>query len=156
MTALLTAGFVIHCARLTHWQGWKTTRIPLLWSMHISYLCIPLAMLALALTAGHMGATKNVIHLLAIGTIGGMILAMMSRVALGHTGRPLEVPPYIAAAFGLIFVAAVLRAFLPMVDVVYTLWAWRLSALLWLVAFALFLIRYVPVLLQRRADGKSG
>jgi len=156
LTLLCTAGFIIHCARLTHWQGWKTTGIRLLWSMHVSYLCIPLAMLGLAIAAGDPAATKNLIHLLAIGTIGGMILAMMSRVSLGHTGRPLEVPTYIAVAFGLVFAAAIVRAFLPLLDVVYTLWAWRISAVLWIVAFTLFLVRYAPMLLQRRVDGKPG
>lgn len=156
LTLLCAAGFIIHCVRLTHWQGWKTVRVPLLWSMHLSYLCIPLAMLGLAIAAGDAGASKNLIHLLAIGTIGGMILAMMSRVSLGHTGRPLQVPAYMAVAFGLVFAAAILRAFLPLVDVVLTPWAWRVPALLWIVAFALFLLRYAPILTAPRVDGKSG
>jgi len=128
----------------------------LLWSMHLSYLCIPLAMFALAIVGGEPSASKNVIQLLAIGAIGGMILAMMSRVSLGHTGRPLEVPVYVSVAFGLVFVAALIRAFLPLLDVALTLWAWRLSALLWIVAFSLFLVRYVPVLMRARVDGKPG
>jgi len=66
------------------------------------------------------------------------------------------VPTYIAVAFGLVFAAAIVRAFLPLLDVVYTLWAWRISAVLWIVAFTLFLVRYAPMLLQRRVDGKPG
>ncbi|MCB1688258.1 MAG: NnrS family protein [Halioglobus sp.] len=151
----LVAG-VIHSIRLAHWQGWKTLRVPLLWSMHLSYLCIPLAMFALALVGADPVASKNVIHLLAIGTIGGMILAMMSRVSLGHTGRPLEVPAYLSLAFGLVILAAMIRAVLPLVDVALTLWAWQLSALLWIVAFSLFLVRYIPVLTQPRVDSKPG
>jgi uncharacterized protein involved in response to NO len=156
LTVLFTTGFIIHSVRLTHWQGWKTASVPLLWSMHLSYLCIPLAMLGLAIAAGDAATSRNLIHLLGIGTIGGMILAMMSRVSLGHTGRPLEVPTYIAVAFGLVFIAALVRAFVPLMDIVLTLWAWRLSALLWIIAFALFLIRYIPILLRPRVDGKSG
>jgi uncharacterized protein involved in response to NO len=156
LVILCMAGGIIHILRLAHWQGWKTLGVPLLWSMHLSYLCIPLAMFALAVVGGEPSASKNVIHLLAIGTIGGMILAMMSRVSLGHTGRPLEVPAYLAIAFGMVFVAAIIRAFLPLLDVALTLWAWRLSALLWIIAFALFLVRYIPVLLSPRVDGKSG
>lgn len=156
LTLLCMTGFIVHGVRLSHWQGWNTTGEPLLWSMHLSYLCIPLAMLGLAVAAGDPGASKNLIHLLAIGTVGGMILAMMCRVSLGHTGRPLTVPPYIAAAFGLVFAAAILRALLPLVDVALTLWAWRISAGLWVIAFALFLLRYIPILTKPRADGKSG
>ncbi len=151
----LVAG-LIHSIRLAHWQGWKTLSVPLLWSMHLSYSCIPLALFALAAVGADPVASKSVIHLLAIGTIGGMILAMMSRVSLGHTGRPLEVPAYLSFAFGLVFVAALVRAALPLLDVAFTLRAWQLSALLWIIAFSLFLLRYVPVLSRPRADGKPG
>lgn len=151
----LVAG-AIHSARLAHWQGWRILKVPLLWSMHLSYLCIPLAMFGLAAVAADPVASKNVIHLLAIGTIGGMILAMMSRVSLGHTGRPLEVPKYLSFAFGMVFLAAIVRAALPLLDVALTLWAWRISAVLWIIAFSLFLIRYVPVLTQPRQDQKPG
>jgi uncharacterized protein involved in response to NO len=113
-------------------------------------------MLGLSLVGGDPHGAKNLVHLLAIGSVGGMILAMMSRVSLGHTGRPLEVPFYLAVAFALIFIAALVRAFLPLLDAALTLSAWRLSALLWIIAFALFLVRYVPVLTQPRADGKPG
>ena len=85
-----------------------------------------------------------------------MILTMMSRVSLGHTGRPLEVPRYLSVAFAMIFVAAIVRALLPLLDIALTLWAWRLSALLWIVAFSMFLVRYAPVLTQPRVDNKPG
>jgi uncharacterized protein involved in response to NO len=156
LPALCLASAIIHLYRLVHWQSWKTVGVPLLWSMHLAYLCIPLAMLGLALVGGDYVAGKNVIHLLAIGTIGGMIMAMMSRVSLGHTGRPLEVPPYLAWAFALLLLAAVIRAFLPLLAASLTPWAWRISAVLWIVAFAAFLIRYFSVLTSARVDGKSG
>ena len=75
---------------------------------------------------------------------------------MGHTGRPLEVPGYLAVAFGMVFLAAILRALLPLLDITLTQWAWRLSAGLWIIAFALFLLRYIPILSKPRVDGKSG
>ena len=156
LALLCVTGGIIHSVRLAHWQGWKTLGQPLLWSMHLSYLCIPLAMFGLAAVGTDLMASKNVIHLLAIGTIGGMLLAMMSRVSLGHTGRPLAVPGYLSVAFGLVFVAAIVRGALPLLDIALTLWAWRLSALLWILAFSLFLLRYTSVLTQARVDGRPG
>jgi len=70
--------------------------------------------------------------------------------------QPLEVPAYLSVAFALLFAAAIIRAFGPLLDTALTLWAWRLSAILWIVAFALFLLRYVPVLLRPRVDSKPG
>ena len=153
---LCLATAAVHFYRLAHWQGWKTRDVPLLWSMHLSYLCIPLALLGVGLVGNNPVAVKNTVHLLAIGTIGGMILSMMSRVSLGHTGRPMELAGGIATAFGLIFIAAICRALLPIIDPVLTIWAWRISALLWIVAFAIFVFRYFPVLSKARVDGKPG
>ncbi len=153
---LCLVGCAIHLIRLVRWQGWKTLGIPLLWSMHLSYLCIPLAMLGLAIAGPDPVASKNVIHLLAVGAIGGMILSMMSRVSLGHTGRPMEVPGYLAGAFGLLILAAVIRAFLPLAAANLTPWAWRISAILWIIAFACFLVRYLPILTRPRVDAKAG
>jgi len=151
----IAAGF-LHLYRLSRWQGWKTRGVPLLWSMHLAYLCIPLAMLGLGLTGMDPLATRSVIHLLAIGTIGGMILSMMSRVSLGHTGRALEVPAYLAWAFAMVLLAAVIRSLVPLAAGGLTAWSWRLSAVLWIVAFGCFLYRYLPVLTRPRVDGKPG
>ena len=154
---LCLAAGVIHLYRLYRWQGWKTLGIPLLWSMHLSYLCIPLALFALALSGADPVAAKNTMHLLAIGTLGGMILTMMSRVSLGHTGRSLdEVPSYMAGAFAMVLLAGPVRAFMPLLGPGASPWAWRISAVLWIMAFSLFLWRYVPVLTRPRVDGKPG
>jgi uncharacterized protein involved in response to NO len=153
---LYLATGLLQLYRLLHWRGWLALREPLLWSMHLSYLYIPLALFALALAGGDPIAQKNAMHLLAVGTIGGMILAMMSRVSLGHTGRPLEVPRYLAVAFALVLLAALVRALLPMVAVTCTSQAWQLSALLWILAFSAFLWRYLPILTRPRVDNKPG
>lgn len=156
LTALCLAAGGLHLYRLGHWQGWKTMGVPLLWSMHLSYACIPLALLGMAFVGTDPVAGKNIIHLLAIGAIGGMIIAMMSRVSLGHTGRTLDVPRYLAAAFALVFLAAIVRALLPIITASLTTLSWRISAVLWMLAFGLFLYRYLPVLTRPRVDGKPG
>jgi uncharacterized protein involved in response to NO len=153
---LCVATGLLHLYRLAHWQGWKTREVPLLWSMHLSYLCIPLALLGLALAGDDPIAGKNMMHLLAIGTVGGMILAMMCRVSLGHTGRPLEVPAYLAWAFAAIIAAAVIRSLLPWLAPQLTALAWRSSSVLWIFAFSCFLYHYLPVLTRPRTDGKPG
>lgn len=156
LPALCLVTSALHFYRLFHWRGWKTQGVPLLWSMHLSYLCIPLALLSLGLVGSDPVATKNVIHLLAIGAIGGMILSMMSRVSLGHTGRPLEVPRYLALAFGLLLLAALIRAFVPLITAGLTMFSWQFSATLWMAAYVIFLYRYLIVLIRPRADGKPG
>lgn len=151
---LATAG--IHLYRMATWQGYRTLGVPLLWSMHLSYLCIPLALVCLGWPGIDLITEKNLMHLLAVGAVGGMILTMMSRVSLGHTGRVLEIPPYLAFAFALLLLAAMLRSFLPLLDTTLTRTAWHLSAAMWVIAFALFLWHYIPILTRPRVDGKPG
>ncbi|NND66273.1 MAG: hypothetical protein HKN19_01685 [Halioglobus sp.] len=156
LSPLCLLGALLHGIRLARWQGWRTLRIPLLWSLHLSYACIPLALLGLGLYTSNGNAVMHLMHLLAIASIGGMILAVMSRVALGHTGRPLEVPTSITIAFATVIAAALVRALGPIMYPAATLVWWRLAGALWIVAFALFLWRYLPILTTRRADGKPG
>jgi uncharacterized protein involved in response to NO len=80
----------------------------------------------------------------------------MARVSLGHTGRPLKVSTLVAFAFVLINLAAVLRGILP---IIFPRWLPQLVALsggLWVAAFALFFVIYVPILTQPRIDGRPG
>jgi len=97
---------------------------------------------------------KDALHLITISTIGMMILAMMTRVSHGHTGRSLTIPHYMAVAFALVLVAGITRSLLPFVIGPHL--AWQLSAGLWLIAFLLFLIHCTPILTQRRVDGRRG
>src|SRR5690606_35734062 len=92
-------------------------------------------------------------HLLAIGGMGGMILAMISRVSLGHTGRPLQPAAAMSLAFILINLAVPLRVWL---TIPMPLTGYWLAALCWASAFALFVWHYTPILLAPRPDGRPG
>jgi uncharacterized protein involved in response to NO len=83
-----------------------------------------------------------------------MILAMMSRVSLGHTGRPLQIDSSIAWAYLCILMAALVRVSLPLIGE-YQL-AWFVSGTLWVIGFGIFVFRYAPILLKARVDGAIG
>lgn len=151
----LIAG-IANLLRLQEWRGWRTWRQPLLWSLHLSYAFIPLTFLLMALAPESVVAQSHVLHLLAIGAMGGMILAMTARVSLGHTGRPLEISPLIALALACIAAAAVLRGLLPIFEPAWLQPATWLAGGLWTLGFSVFLFYYVPVLLQPRVDGRPG
>jgi uncharacterized protein involved in response to NO len=97
------------------------------------------------------------IHALTLGALGSMILGMMSRVALGHTGRSIAPRPLTVAAYWLVNAAALLR-------VVFSLtWndglrmaSFMGSGALWSLAFLLFAIVSLPILSRPRADGRPG
>jgi uncharacterized protein involved in response to NO len=96
------------------------------------------------------------LHALTIGTAAAMILAVMTRAALGHTGRPLRAAAPIAVAYGLLALAAAVRVFTPSLLPADYRWTVLTAGALWIAAFALFLIVYTPILMRPRVDGKAG
>ncbi len=149
---LLVAG-ALQLARLAGWYGWRTTKVPLLWVLHLGYFWLGLGLLLLGL-ASFIPALppESALHALTVGCIGMMVLGVMSRVALGHTGRPLVAARPTVAAYGLIFLAAVIRVFGVMVDYTPALW---LSAASWSGGYLVFVILYGPICLGPRADGRT-
>ena len=94
------------------------------------------------------------LHALTMGAAGTMIVAVITRAALGHTGRPLVVERRVAVACGVISAATLVRVFGSLL-MPYEASVW-VAGVLWVSAFALLLSTYIPVLVLPRADGKPG
>src|SRR5690606_37154958 len=89
--ALLAAG-ALQLARLVRWQGRQTLAEPLVWSLHLGFLWLPLGLLLLGLGVflpSALPATAG-LHALTAGAVGAMTLAVMTRATLGHRRRPLQ------------------------------------------------------------------
>jgi uncharacterized protein involved in response to NO len=141
--------------RLAGWRGGWTLGQPILWSLHLAFAMLALGYLALAAAmAGWIGEV-GALHLLGIGAIGGMTLAMMSRAALGHTGRPLVVARPVAWAYGLIGLAALIRTAGADAAPGWYEWAVLISGALWLLGFVMFLAVFLPVLTRPRQNAAT-
>ncbi|UVM24180.1 NnrS family protein [Pseudomonas wadenswilerensis] len=143
-----------HVVRLWRWHDRGIWQVPLLWSLHLAYAWLALACLGMALW--HFGVPLNpslAVHCLTIGAMAGLILAMIARVSLGHTGRALLPPTGMTLAFVLLNLAAVSRVVLVLWTPLGGLW---LAGMCWVLAFALYAWRYAPMLLRARVDGHPG
>ncbi|MCP1418720.1 uncharacterized protein involved in response to NO [Pseudomonas laurylsulfativorans] len=137
----------LHLLRLWRWHDPGLWRVPLLWSLYLAYAWLAVATLAMALWhLGWLAQQSLATHALAVGGIGGLILAMIARVSLGHTGRLLQPSKVIVAGFALVLLAGAFRVWL----VPFSDYGLALSALLWCGAFALFVWRYTGILLGPR------
>lgn len=149
--ALLGIG---HLLRLARWQDKRLWRVPLLWSLHLAYAWLAVACLGMAAwNFGWLASPSPATHALNVGAMGGLILAMIARVSLGHTGRPLRPPKAMIAAFILLQLGTLARVLL--VEI-WPLGSLHLAATCWAVAFGLFVIFYAPMLCRTRADGHPG
>jgi uncharacterized protein involved in response to NO len=156
MALLAGLAALLHGARFLLWRPWRTLGRPLVWILHAAYgwIVVSLALRALAELGLIMPSLAT--HALTVGAIGGLTLGMMTRTALGHTGRPLEAGRGTLAAYALIQLAALVRVFVPMLAPERYLDALLVSGALWSLAFAVFVAVYWPVLTRPRIDGKPG
>jgi uncharacterized protein involved in response to NO len=145
-----------HAARLALWRPWGTWRRPILWILHLSYAWIPVHLALRALASFGAIPSGPATHALTVGAIGGLTLGMMTRTALGHTGRALQAGPVETACYVLVQLAAATRVFLPLAVPALYLAAIEASAALWSLAFLLYAFRYWPILSRPRVDGVAG
>lgn len=158
--AWLVAGLAMVAAllvtiRVGGWAAWQTRREPLLWILHVGHLWVAVGCLLHGLAALSLVPGSAWLHALGAGAMGTMVLGVMTRVTMGHTGRPLRLLRGGGYAYALILFAGLARVavalgWLPMMP---GLW---LSALTWSAAWLIFLIVYGPILMAPRADGKPG
>ncbi|MBP6514044.1 MAG: NnrS family protein [Steroidobacteraceae bacterium] len=147
---------VAHLVRASRWKSVHTRGVPLLWILHVGYWWIPVGLLLKAtsiLTGAAFAAFW--LHALTAGAMATLILAVMTRTSLGHTGRALVAGRRIVVAYGLLAVAALLRVVGPASGADYRI-VIAAAAVAWTGAFVLFLAVYAPILWAPRADGKAG
>jgi len=156
-TALLClAAALLQLVRSLGWNPWATRRVPLLWILHLAHLWLPVGLALIALgQCGGVAASAGV-HALTIGATGGLIIGMITRTALGHTGRALIAGRIETSAYLLVQMAAVARVVTLAAMPSLAMLGVHVAGAAWSAAFALYLWRYLPFLLRPRADGQPG
>lgn len=144
---LIAAGLLL-ALRLARWRGLSTAREPILFVLHAGYAWLALSLVCLGIAVFTASAEHGsaALHALTAGAVGTMTLAVMTRASLGHTGRPIVADAWTMAIYAAVTLGAVLRvvaSFEPGLLIP--------AGLLWSFAFALFAVRYAPILTGRRA-----
>lgn len=145
------------------WQFWRSFGIRLLAILHFAFLWLPIALILytvqdLAALGGASWLGFAPLHALGIGYAASMLLAMATRVTMGHSGRPLQASGLTWLCFWALQAAVLLRiaADLPAAwglgGPAASLWA----AAVWLVCFGLWSARHAPMYWRPRADGRPG
>lgn len=143
-----------HGWRMERWYDAGIWKVPLLWSLHLAYAWFVAAFLLMGLW--HLEWFVNIslaVHALTVGGMSGLIVAMIARVTLGHTGRMLNPPRSMVWAFALFNAGALFRVF--GVELSYGFFLW-LATLCWVISMLIYLIQYGPMLWKARVDGAPG
>ena len=145
---------VLHGIRWYFWKPLATLKIPILAVLYVGYFWLALGFLLLALSFMGWLAASPAWHVFGIGAAGVFIFGMMTRVALGHTGRPIKAVAIASTAYLTLNLAMLFRVLLPLLGIAER--AYLIAAILWIVSFGLYLYKYVPILVQPRIDGRPG
>lgn len=145
---------VAHLWRMKGWFDRRVLSVPLLWVLYLGYLWIPIGMAATAASRYSLVLPSAATHAYTVGAIGVVVLGMIARVSLGHTGRPLVASGLVTFSFVCIQVAAMLRVFGPHLSYNPAHYLGP-SGLLWCLSYLIFFWVYTPILVQPRPDGKS-
>jgi uncharacterized protein involved in response to NO len=157
LTALLALGAAAAQAiRLAGWKPFTTFHHPLLWILHVSYAWIPFGFVLLACAQFGVLPQSAAIHVLGLGALGGLILGMITRTALGHTGRALAAGPKETAMYVLVQLAVLLRLVAALAPDSARNVSLVGAAACWTAAFGLYAVVYGPYLCRPRVDGREG
>jgi uncharacterized protein involved in response to NO len=156
LPAALLTGWL--CVR---WRPLAAQRVRILGMLHIGFAWLPVALLLMALQGiggvlGWHGLGLAPLHLLGIGFFGSILLAMVSRVTLGHSGRPLAADCLTWALFLGLQALVVVRALADLLPAGASSLLMMVAVLGWLGIFLAWALRYLPIYLRPRADGKPG
>ncbi|MDM4767311.1 NnrS family protein [Pelomonas sp. SE-A7] len=156
LLALLVLAAAVHALRLLLWQPWRVLSKPLVWVLQLAYAWLPVHLLLRCGAELGWWANGPATHALTLGLMGMMTLGMITRTALGHTGRALQAGPVELLAYASLLVAALVRVFVPLLWPAALMFGVQVATMLWMFAFGLYLWRYTPMLMRPRADGLPG
>lgn len=147
---LAIAGGAAQVVRIAFWGAHRVLGQPILWALHLGMAMLGVGLILWGLSLLGRGSEVAALHVLGIGAVGGMTLAVMSRAVLGHTGRALVAPGAVAVAYGLVAMAAALRwAGATMGGGVYVPVMLATGAL-WIAGFALYVAALWPAFIGPR------
>jgi len=143
------------------WRWWpRGSRNGLLVTLFIGLAWLPIAFALYSaqsvayLQTGMFWLGRAPAHALFIGFFGSVLVAMVTRVTQGHSGRPLKMPAVAWVAFGGIQLVALVRVVAELAP--DPLACMAIAAIGWLLAFTPWVLRIGRIYLSPRVDGKPG
>ena len=140
--------------QLLTWKPLAVRNRPRLWIVYVGYAALGCGVIA---AAAHMldPAIRAAVHVhvIAMGGFSVLIIGMLTRTALGHLGRPLQLDGSMLTSYWLMLLAVVLRL-CALIPTAHSALLLQLAGLAWIAVFALYLRHFFPMLIRPRIDGR--
>ncbi len=146
------------------WRLRDSLAVPLLGMVHIGFAWLGIALLLYTVQSlslfmtGQLILAKAPLHALAIGYFTSMLLAMVTRVTLGHSGKTLAADHLTWGIFLAFQSVTVLRVISELPGLSFTVRShlYLCAGLGWLVCFGLWSCKFAPTYWKPRPDGRPG
>jgi uncharacterized protein involved in response to NO len=157
LAGLFAIAAIAHLIRAIRWRPQVTFKAPLVWSLHAAYWFIPVSLALFAMHYWGLNVTaSNALHGLTAGAMSSLILAMIARIALGHSGRPLTPHWAVKYGFTLIIMAGLTRLCAGHLQTYTSINLYVVAAFLWVAAYLIYILFYWKILTTPRPDGRPG
>lgn len=147
---------VLQFILLLGWKPLATRSKPIVWILHAAYFWIPLGFILLGLSSFGLVSMYIALHAFGIGATGGLIIGMITRTAMGHTGRLIKAGAIEVSCYVLVQVTAVIWMVAHLTVGVWFHFTIGLAGICWCLAFILYIYKYFPWLTKPRLDGQPG
>ena len=152
---ILILAAVAQALRLSRWGGHRTLSDPLVLILHLGYAWLPIGLLLIGLSVAGFDIPQSAgVHALTAGAMSTMILAVMSRASLGHTGRALRASPATVTSYLCVTIGALLRVGASLGMGPYSVML-DIAGAFWAAALLLFVVVYRPILWQPRVGEQA-
>ena len=154
-TTLLTAAAlglagVLALVQLFSWKPLAVRANALLWILYVGYAGIGIGLLLAALQYAGVEVPRVLpVHTIAMAGFSVLIIGMVTRTALGHTGRALATDRTIRASYWLMLIAVALRL-ASIANTPATTTLLYLAGATWIASLALYLWQFTPILIRPR------
>lgn len=143
------------------WRPVPAMKVPLLGMLHIGFLWLGIALTLFAIQSAASLLGYNMLgmaplHALGVGFFGSVLMAMVSRVTLGHSGRKLAADRLTWGLFLGLELVVVVRITAELVPAGWSALVMLLAVLGWLGVFGAWATRYLPIYWRPRSDGRPG
>jgi len=147
---------VLQLVLLFGWRPLATTSKPIVWVLHAAYFWIPVGFIFLGLSSLGLISIYIALHAFGIGATGGLIIGMITRTAMGHTGRVIATGSTEVVCYALVQATAVIWMAAHLTSGVWFHSTIGLAGICWCLAFILYIHKYFPWLSKPRLDGQPG
>ena len=141
---------VLALVQIISWKPLAVRGNALLWILYVGYASLGIGLLMAAAAQAGLDLPRALpVHTIAMAGFSVLIIGMVTRTALGHTGRPLATDRMIRISYWLMLLAVALRI-ASILNASSSAALLHMAGAAWIASLVLYLWQFTPILIRPR------